>query len=326
MVLLGKNRKALDKLMNMTREYFTHHKLDISEQKSKIMSFDAATNQCTFQGNQPHSITLQQIVSFKYLGIPISCKPYCMFKDYNEQVKNRARKYLASVISLVKSGPDRSDLAYALWTSCAVPSILYGAEVIPLTQGTIKEIETCQSKVGKFILQTPNSTADVSANIDAGLKPIWSIIAEKVLTYASKTLKQPESFWPRRALSLNISMGYDSPYTRNLIHWKTKVDTTLLSIPKIKKATNRAAILSILKQCETLPTVFAMSTPSSTSKHCWFKKKQWVSDSSISKILCLFRACNASLGNRGPTKDGQFFKNCPLCSKAGVETKNNEAV
>ena len=45
----------------------------------------------------------------------------------------------------IKSGPDRSNLAYTLWNAVALPSILYGSEVIPLTQGTINEIEKCQS-------------------------------------------------------------------------------------------------------------------------------------------------------------------------------------
>ena len=286
---MAKDKKALDTLMNLTRDYLRQHKLDISERKSKIMSYDATTGQCHFQGTQPISITLEQILSFKYLGIPINCAPFCLFKDFNGQVRKRARQYLASVLSLVKSGPDRSDLAYALWTRCAIPAILYGAEVIPLTQGTLNEMKSCQSKVGKFILQIANSSADISANIDAGLRPIWSIVAEKVLTYASKTLKQPDTFWPRRALSLNFKMGYNSPYTRNLLHWKAKVDTSLLSIPQIKKSTNRATILSILKDREILPSMFAMSPPSPISKQHWFKKKSWVSDSSISKILCLFR-------------------------------------
>ena len=79
---------------------------------------------------------------------------------------------MSSVLSFVKTGPDRSELAYTLWTRCALPSILYGSEVIPLTVSTISEVERCQAAVGKFILQIPRRSSNVSIRIDAGLKPV----------------------------------------------------------------------------------------------------------------------------------------------------------
>ena len=72
------------------------------------------------------------------------------------------------VMSLVKTGPDRAELAYTLWTCCGLTAILYGAEVMPLTQATITEVDRCQAQVGKFMLQLPRSSASVAANIDAG--------------------------------------------------------------------------------------------------------------------------------------------------------------
>ena len=326
LVIISKNEKSLDTLLDITRTYFKQHRLFISETKSKILSYNATTEEIQFRGTQSSSITLQQIISFKYLGIPINSKPYCLFKDFNEQAKRRAKQYMASILSLVKSGPDRADLAYTIWTSCAIPAILYGAEVIPLTQGTINEIEACQSKVGKFILQTPKNSADVTVNIDAGLKPVWSIIAEKVHLYAARTLKREASFWPRMAIAMSLDIGYSSPYTRNLLKWKEKVNTNLLSITHIKGACNRAAIQSVLRDKDDHPSTFAMNPPGSTSSNRWFRRKSWISDSCLSKVICLFRSCNANLGNRGPTKDGRFYKFCPLCLPNGVEVENNEVI
>ena len=86
-------------------------------------------------------------------------------------MKRKALSYLASVLSMAKTGPDRSEMAYMAWTRIAVPAILYGAEVIPLIQDTINTIERCQNQVAKFMLQIPQSSSNVSVCIDAGLQP-----------------------------------------------------------------------------------------------------------------------------------------------------------
>ena len=187
LVLIGRTKPALDSLMEISRTFFSNHKLEISEKKSKIFNLDCTTGKTTFHSSSDQApLDLENVLAFKYLGIPLNSSPYNFLKDFNDQVKKRAKNYLSSVLSLVRSGPDRSALAYTLWCRCALPSILYGTEIMPLTQATISEIERCQHAVGKFILQLPRSSANVSSFLDAGLKPVWSILAEKVMIYASK--------------------------------------------------------------------------------------------------------------------------------------------
>ena len=228
------------------------------------------------------------------------------------------------MLSLVKTGPDRTDLAHSLWTCCALPAILYGAEIMPLTQSTINEIEKCQSQVGKFILQVPRSTSNVVSCIDAGLKPIWAVISERVLMYAHHLMKKPSNYWPRIALNMNMVPGKLSPYMRYLQRWKAAVNTSLLSAKLIKKSVNRAAIVDVLDQQRKCSVTTFAASPPDILKPAWFKPKPWVSDSYSTKVLAMFRSCNASLGNRGPTKDGRFFKLCPLCEEQGVTALNNE--
>ena len=325
LVIVGKTQQALDTLVRMTMTYFSNHRLDISETKSKVMTYDAMTGRSTFSCEATQSsISLDQVLAFKYLGVSVGCAPYSLFKSFNEQVKRKAKSYLASVLSLVKTGPDRAELAYALWTCCALPAVLYGTEVMPLTQGTISELEKCQSQVGKFILQLPRSSASVSASIDAGLKPVWSLIAEKVLLYACNTFRKSCSSWQRVAMDVNMSAGVKSPYTRNLMKWKAATNSSLLSSKLVKRSVARAAVISVLDdQREHSTTMFAMNPPE-PHKHPWFKLKPWVTDSCSTRLLSGFRACNIGLGNRGPTKDGRFFKLCPLCSEIGDDNLNNE--
>ena len=323
LILVGKNDEALSDLMDITRTFFKNHRLELSEKKSKIMSLIASTGHTTFIGTQSFPVTLEEVLCFKYLGVSISCSPYSMFKKYNELVKKRSQSYLASVMSLVKTGPDRTELAHTLWTRCALPSILYGCEVMPLTQDAINVVEKCQHQVGKFMLQLPRSSANVSASIDAGLKPVWALIADRVLLYACSTLKKDSLYWPKVALNVNLASGYKSPYTRYLLRWKSATDSSIISEKIIRKNVSKAAIDDVLKEHEEhSTTTFPMNTPDHAAK--WFKPKSWVTDSCSTKIIARFRACNVGLGNRGPTKDGQFYSLCPLCAEDGIDALNNE--
>ena len=272
-------------------------------------------------------ISLEEVLSFKYLGIPLSSSPYMLFKYFNDQVKLKANNYLHSVLSLVKTGPDRADLAYTLWTRCALPSILYGSEIIPLDQRTINEIVRCQSLVGKFILQISRNSTDVCASLDAGLKPVRAVNAEKVLVYANNTMKKPLSYWPKLAMNENVNLGFKSPYTRYLLKWKNLTNCFGISVKQIRKSINHAAIISVLnEQRLSCVSSFAMNGPEASKKNSWFKPRSWVNDSCFTKIFSEFRSCNAGLGNRGPTKDGRFFKLCPLCAKTGIVSINNEVL
>ena len=91
----------------------------------------------------------------------------------------------------------------------------------------------------------------------------------------------------------------------------------------IKKNIQTAAINSALQlQHQTVKTTFAMNAYS--LGNAWFHPKPWVSDSGLSKIFAEFRVCNTGLGNRGPTRDGRFFKLCPLCQRDNIVVLNNE--
>ena len=326
MAVIAKSKDALNTLLGIVRQYFNSHKLQISTTKTKVMMHDAATGNTVFNGSESLSpISFEAVLSFKYLGIPFCSSPYGLFKSFNEQVKRKAKQYLFSVLALVRTGPDRSKLAHTLWTQVALPSILYGSDVVPLTQATVSEVEKCQTQVGKFILQLPRNSANVCSYLDAGLKPIWAIVSEKVLLYSSLTMGKSPSFWPKVAMDEHVTLGSKSAYTRYLLKWKAATGSFGLQSDQIKTSVANAAIAQILKEQKlSCSSSFAMNGPVVSARKDWFSPKPWVNDSYFSKIISEFRACNTGLGNRGPTKAGEFFKLCPLCSKVNVRAINNE--
>ena len=116
LVILGQSKEALDKLMVITQNFFNAHKLRISVKKSKIMSHDISSGQTSFpDSTNTDPLTLEAVCCFKYLGIHINSSSRNLFKSFNDNVKKKARNYLSSVLNLVRSGPDRSELAHTLW-------------------------------------------------------------------------------------------------------------------------------------------------------------------------------------------------------------------
>ena len=322
-VIIAMSEEALGVLMNKCTLFFKHHRLEISTKKSKV--FAAHSGQVTFHGDNGSDIELEAVCSYKYLGIPLNAGPRCFFKDFNENVQKKAEQYVASVMSLTRSGPDRCALAYTLWNTCAMPSILYGSAIMPLSTKTLEVLEKCNNMVGRFILQVGRSSANASSFIDAGLKPVWSIVAENVLLYARSVMTKSISYWPKLAMNYNLREGLSMPYTKHLVGWMNKGNSTVTTPDLIKKNIKRAAIRYVREeQIRTRVTSFALTMPYGTKVQRWFQPKSWVSDSGFSKILAEHRCCNAGYGNRGPAKDGCFYKLCPLCFKQGVVALNNE--
>ena len=318
--IIVKDSKSLKILMKLLRKYFGILRLEISEKKTKIMHSDSET--IYFPGDESlPSLELESVCHFKYLGIHVDCSPRKFTRKFNENMRKKADRYFYSVLSLARSGPDRSAMAYTIWTSCALPSVLYGTEIMAADSQTLKYLEILNNKIGKFILQSSQSSSNAAAHIDAGLRPVWAIIAEKSLLYARSVMEKPCHHWARLALNYHLMEASDSPYSAYLDKWMGKCGTTIRSQGLIKEAVKRAAIESVLVlKKNTNITSFAMSTP----KRNWFRPKPWINDTLISKTVSEFRVCNAGFGNRAPAADGNRYKLCPLCLKRGAKILNNE--
>ena len=135
------------------------------------------------------------------------------------------------------------------------------------------------------------------------------------------------TYWPKMAMEECIAMGVHSSYYRYLSNIKETLNVFGNSPTQIKNIIHQAAVTNVLSQQRVInASTFAMSKPNPGGRYQWFKTKSWVNDSERCKIYNEFRSCNSGLGNRGPTKNGHFFKMCPLCQKRGIIAINNEVL
>ena len=70
-----------------------------------------------------------------------------------EKARSCALSYKNACLSLDYDGPDVVDLTLSLWLNVAMPSILFGCEVVPFSQAAIDDIDRL-SNASKFNCST----------------------------------------------------------------------------------------------------------------------------------------------------------------------------
>ena len=304
-VLITKSPSNMRRLLGIVTNWSIAWKMDISLTKSKFMTHPAGENEIPMMDTKNNSMgAIKEVPFFKYLGVNVEIAPWQLYRRFNDHVISKARKYMYAIMSLAKEGPDRSEIARALWLNCALPSILYGVECNILTKGTVDTLERLQSRVGKFILQLPMVSTNVTSNIDAGLLPMKYHILSKQLNYQQRLLTLPKWWWVRKAYKEQVKMGMASKYIRKMMMIKTEQNVLNLNKKCIKKRlliNAKEDTLLEAKKCKKSTILMLDNAPN-------FKIKSWVNDSSLSQILSLFRGSDAGLGNRAPLADGLKVK------------------
>ena len=106
--------------------------LDINKTKSNIMIFNLK--------EQPEYIGDIEVVSkIKYLGIEIDNKKN-YFRSQRTNIVEKARKMANMTYSIIEKGCNRLLIGKTYWKSIASPSILYGVNVINLSEEDIDDI------------------------------------------------------------------------------------------------------------------------------------------------------------------------------------------
>ena len=129
-VLITKTPANMRNLLGLVTEYTDKWKLKISLKKSKMMSDGVERFQWSVTtSNAAVESKMETVDVFKYLGFMVELGPWKFVQEFNKNAISIARNYMYNVLSLTKDGPDRSDLAYALWSNCAIRYTVHSLRV-----------------------------------------------------------------------------------------------------------------------------------------------------------------------------------------------------
>ena len=190
--LIARDADGLRMLRDIVQKHCKELNMTLSVSMSKVMS----TAHDLWELFECDAVigTLEKVLEFKYLGIKTQLNPRRSALAMMERAKSLANSYRKTCIY---DGPDSVDLSLCLWQNVAIPSILYGCEIVPFSSSAISKIERHQSAVGKFSMGLPVSAPNISTTAILGVAPFKETLYSAQLQYLSKLFKQDDRRWSK---------------------------------------------------------------------------------------------------------------------------------
>jgi hypothetical protein len=187
LVVFARSREGLLRLMSLVKTHADRLRFEIntSKDKSEVLAQEGAAGDSWDVLNRDGDVilSLKQVIEYKYLGTQVQGSMYKSSVAKVKQSVAKAHKYKGSCIYISRDGPDVVDMILATWCNVAVPSILFGCEMIPFSESAIDEIERVQCQVGKYALGLSMCFANISVQVDLGMKPFRQVLYETQLKY-----------------------------------------------------------------------------------------------------------------------------------------------
>ena len=136
---LEEARENLEIITNTSREFG----LEINREKSNILIFNMKEQPDELMG-------IQVVQSIKYLGIEIDNKRN-YFKTQREKIIQKARKMVNLTHCVIEKSCNKLLIGKTYWKSVALPTILYGTNIVNLTEKNIKVLQRIENSVYRTI-------------------------------------------------------------------------------------------------------------------------------------------------------------------------------
>lgn len=322
--LISSTESGLEDLKIILEGWCFDFRMKVSKKKTQVISPDKSyVWTITDLEDEANLLELKHVDEYKYLGVvqKLSLRDTTVAKQ--SAMVSRATTYKNSILRLRNTLPDKLDVSRATWENIANPSILYGADVLPVDLATIAKLDEIQNYIAKVLLGVPKSSSNKGCQLEMGFKPYHlRVLHIKLKFYLNVHLKRNRCTVTQRCLAL-LWEAPSSDYLDNLrdllmplgIALEDVSDSTITALEDYHKSLFFRAI-NDLKSLKLLPL------PSS-----FWKKSVHVEEGVWSRSLSRFRLMNAGLGNRDTvfkqdavaTISGEI-KICPLC----VVGKNDE--
>ena len=285
--------------------------MSVSASKSKILRIGVTVR--TYDNVDEDLLDFDQVLKCKYLGVLLENRNGIYYGEYAQECVRKARAYKFAIMRKAKDSHDPIRVAREMWNKAALPGILYGCEVLPIRKQELRRLDSEAAALGKFILQLPKNTTNVTAQLVSGIETVEYHYYKRVIGYRTRVEKMDEGKLAFR-VHKHIMEGVQE-YGYKLC--QSRLERTLNG-----KSLDAWYVESINSQrnihvssCYILPMKVAPDDNQSLKLHDY---------DDISKSYAEYVTMNTGLGNRGPVKGFKQHKWCQLCAKRNQKEKLNE--
>ena len=208
-----------------------------------------------------------------------------------------------------KTGPDIVDMIVATWCNIAIPAILSGCEMIPFSETNISEIDKVQCQVAKYALGLPISAANISSQLELGMKSFKYLLYEHQSKFYIRTLNLPNTCWVKQALLDHLSVSWTSPYLKYIYRLRTELGLYELPL-STETLVNNLNDFFLNKLSEKLQS----SSLSWLRLGNKYKRLSYTREGVASETIAKFKYDSAGIGNKYPRENRVLKQSyCPLC-------------
>ena len=297
-------KRNLEILVRVSRKYG----LEINKDKSNTIIFGMK--------NKPTEIGGIQVVNeIKYLGVTINSGRDC-FKRHKEIMIEKAQRLANQTYPIIAKSCNKVMIGKVYWKSIALPSILYGANIVEFSQSDISKLQRIENKVYRQILGAPSYSQVSALRGEIGASSMTSRIMEGKIKLLKHTMASEESLLGR--ITTEMKGLTKAKWTKNLGSYLKKTNIDYKKLRTLSKDEIKIAI----HKWDTMQWQKDLNEKSSLEVYSSWKKEiggmDKVYDNTPSSVL-LYKARTNVL----PLNDRKRWTNEDTkCKGCGVEVED----
>ena len=229
---LTQSKEETEEIIDVITDASDSCGLNINKAKSNVIIFNSPEDVSEIKG-------IPVAEEIKYLGITINNKKN-IFKTQKATMQQKAERMTNMTYNVICKSCNKLMIGKTYWKCLALPSILYGTRVMPLTEAEIRKLQTIENGVYRRILSAPRYAPNCTLRGEIGSSLMKSRIMEGHLQFTRDAL-QGRNQLLKTVIKLR-AMNTRSKWTKTI---KCHLDTlglTMSALGFLKKGDLKSAV------------------------------------------------------------------------------------
>ena len=194
-LLMAENKEQLQALLNEAETFSKDIQTNFGIEKCKVMIINKRQNENIESEYTLMGRKLEEVEEFKYLGLKINKNG---LEGERNKMRSKAEKMYGIINGKTNCRVNKYEVIRGLWKGIAVPTIMYGTELIGIGKKEMKGLEIVQNKAARKGLGANRHVGIEALRGDMG----WSTFEERInmtkIKYRVRLEQMESSKWAKK--------------------------------------------------------------------------------------------------------------------------------